>query len=48
MVSKTLPGDVFSSTMTHMKIFREFMKKNFVENLTIFSNFTHFYVYFPY
>ena len=25
MVSKTLPGDVFSPTITHMKIFQEFM-----------------------
>ena len=37
MVSKTLPGDVFSSTITHMKIFWEFMKKNFVEILAFFQ-----------
>ena len=33
MVSKTLPGDVFSSTIAHMKIFPKFMKKVFVEFL---------------
>ena len=37
MVSKTLPGDVFSSTMTHMKISREFMKKYFFEMLAFFQ-----------
>ena len=37
MVSKTLPGDVFSSTITHMKIFREFMKNFFVEILAFFQ-----------
>ena len=37
IVSKTLPGDVFSSTITHMKIFREFMKKTFVEILAFFQ-----------
>ena len=31
MVSKTLPGDVFSSAITHMKISREFMKFFFPE-----------------
>ena len=37
MVSKTLPGDVFSSTITHMKIFRKFMKKVFFEILAFFK-----------
>ena len=37
MVSKTLPGDVFSSTITHMKIFQKFMKKFFFEFLAFFQ-----------
>ena len=37
MVSKTLPGDVFSSTITHMKISREFMKIFFLEILAFFQ-----------
>ena len=37
MVSKTLPGDLFSSTITHMKIFQKFMKKFFVEFLAFFQ-----------
>ena len=37
MVFKTLPGDVFSSTITHMKISREFMKIFFLEILAFFQ-----------
>ena len=37
IVFKTLPGDVFSSTITHMKIFREFMKFLFPEILSFFQ-----------
>ena len=37
MVSKTLPGDVFSSTITHMKISRKFMRKVFFEILAFFQ-----------
>ena len=37
MVSKTLPGNVFSPTITHMKIFEKFMKKSFFEVLTFFQ-----------
>ena len=37
MVFKTLPGDVFSSTITHMKISREFMKFFFPEILSFFQ-----------
>lgn len=37
MVSKTLPGDVFSSTITHMKISRKFMKIFFFEILAFFQ-----------
>ena len=36
MMCKTLPGDVFLSTITHMKIFREFMKKYFFEMFAFF------------
>ena len=37
MVSKTLPEDVFSSTITHMKISRKFMKILFFEILAFFQ-----------
>ena len=37
VVPKTLSGDVFSSTITHMKIFREFMKIFFLEILASFQ-----------
>ena len=37
MVFKTLPKDVFSSTITHMKISREFMKNFFLEILATFQ-----------
>ena len=37
MVFKTLLGDVFSSTITHMKISREFMKIFFLEILAFFQ-----------
>ena len=35
VVPKTLPGDVFSSIITHMKISRKFMKIFFFEILAI-------------
>eukprot|EP00493_Phyllostaurus_siculus_P027557 UN27904 len=41
IVPKTVPCDVFSSTVTHMKIFQEFMKKNRI--FSVFSNSTNFY-----
>ena len=44
MVSKTLPRDVFSPTITHMKIFEKFMKKLFFEILAFFQ----FWVIFMY
>ena len=37
MMFKTLPGDVFSSTITHMKIFRELMTFFFPEILSFFQ-----------
>ena len=37
MVFKTLPEDVFLSTITHMTIFREFMKFFFPEILSFFQ-----------
>ena len=37
MVSQTLPEDVFSSTITHMKISRKFMKIFFFEILAFFQ-----------
>ena len=39
VVPKTLPGDVFSSTITHMKISKKFMKKSFFEFLALFDSF---------
>ena len=45
---ETPPGNVFSPTITHTKIFEKIKKKYFFEVLTFFSNLTHFYVYFLY
>ena len=44
MVSKTLPRNVFSPTITHMTIFEKFMKKLFFEILAFFQ----FWVIFMY
>ena len=41
MVSKTLPGDVFSSTITHMKISKKFMKNFFLK-------FWHFFKFYSF
>ena len=43
VVPKTLPGDVFSSTITYMKISKKFMKIFCCWILGIFSNLTHFW-----
>ena len=37
VVPKTLPGDVFSSTITYMKISKKFMKIFFVAFLAFFQ-----------